>query len=347
MIRTKNMFANVYMTSMTKLPLRTTLLVIVLLIGGTTVAQKRSELLRTRIDSILDKNYNKVNFDTAYIGRPKTNLTLKARASVAGSNLYIREKTDGVRTKADLETSHMVKLSLGANYKGLAAAISLNPTKLSGKNNDFEFNLNYYSNRFCVEMGYQMSKTMAGDVSRGDESGHLDRGSLKTKLLNITGYYVFNNKRFSFPAAFSQTYIQKRSAGSWLVGVSYQGGTLKTTDKAPEGMPVTRFYVGHFGIGGGYAYNLVLHRKWLLHISTMPTIVIGDYNNITYDGEKYKVHGSFPELIFNERAAVVYNMGANKFAGLSFNMNNLVLGHGHNRSYQSKWLSRVFFGIRL
>ena len=74
---------------------------------------------------------------------------------------------------------------------------------------------------------------------------------------------------------------------------------------------------------------------------------IGDYNNITYDGEKYKVHGSFPELIFNERAAVVYNMGANKFAGLSFNMNNLVLGHGHNRSYQSKWLSRVFFGIRL
>ncbi|MBR3633900.1 MAG: hypothetical protein IKN51_05135, partial [Bacteroidaceae bacterium] len=69
--------------------------------------------------------------------------------------------------------------------------------------------------------------------------------------------------------------------------------------------------------------------------------------NITYDGEKYKVHGNFPELIFNERAAVVYNMGANKFTGMSFNMNNLVLGHGHNRSYQSKWLSRVFFGIRL
>ena len=199
---------------MTKLPLRTTLLVIVLLIGSTTVAQKRSELLRTRIDSLLDKNYNKVNFDTAYIGRPKTNLTLKARASVAGSNLYIREKSNGERTKADLETSHTVKLSLGANYKGLAAAISLNPTRLSGKNNDFEFNLNYYSNRFCVEMGYQMSKTMAGDVSRGDKSGHLDRGSLKTKLLNITGYYVFNNKRFSFPAAFSQTYIQKLPGAS-------------------------------------------------------------------------------------------------------------------------------------
>lgn len=335
------------MISMTKIPMRAALIVMMLLIGGTAAAQKRSEVLRTRIDSLLDKRYSRVNYDTSYIARPNATLTLKARASVAGSNLYVRELSDGVRTKADLETSHMVKLSIGANYKGLAAAISLNPANLRGKNNDYEFNLNYYSNRFCVEASYQMSKTMAGDVSSGDRSAHMDRGSLKTKLFNITGYYVFNNKRFSFPAAFSQTYIQKRSAGSWLVGFSYQGGTLKSTDKAPEDMPVTRFHVGHFGIGGGYGYNLVLHRKWLLHLSTMPTIVVGDYNNITYDGEKSKVHAKFPELIFNERAAVVYNMGANKFAGLSVNVNNFVLGHGHNRTYQAKWLSRVFFGIRL
>ena len=332
---------------MTKLPLRTTLLVIVLLIGSTTVAQKRSELLRTRIDSLLDKNYNKVNFDTAYIGRPKTNLTLKARASVAGSNLYIREKTDGVRTKADLETSHMVKLSLGANYKGLAAAISLNPANLRGKNNDYEFNLNYYNNRFCVEASYQMSKTMAGDVSSGDVSYHLGHGGLKTRLLTITGCYVFNHKRFSFPAALSQTYIQKRSAGSWLAGFSYQGGTFKSTDDAPDAMPKTRIHVGYFGIGGGYGYNFVLHRKWLLHLSAMPTIVVGNYNNITYDGEKSKVRGSFPEMIFTERAAVVYNMGSKKFAGMSFTVNNLLLGHGHNRTEQSKWLARAFFGIRL
>lgn len=335
------------MISMTKLPLRSVLLVMLLLTGGAAIAQTRSEVLRTRLDSMLDKNYGKVNYDTTYIGRPDANLTLKARASVAGSSLYIKELSDGVRTKADLETSNMVKLSIGANYKGLAAAISLNPANLRGKNNDYEFNLNYYSNRFCVEASYQMSKTMAGDVSSGDVSYHLGHGGLKTKLLNITGCYVFNYKRFSFPAAFSQTYIQKRSAGSWLAGFSYQGGTFKSTDDAPDAMPKTRIHVGYFGIGGGYGYNFVLHRKWLLHLSAMPTVVVGNYNNITYDGEKSKLRGSFPEMIFTERASVVYNMGANKFAGMSLIMNNLLLGHGHNRADQSKWLARAFFGIRL
>ena len=341
------MSASACMTWMTKLPVRSAVMALMLLACVTAAAQKRSEVLRTRLDSLLDKNYNKINYDTTYIARPDASLTLKARVSEGASSLYIKQKADGVRTKADLETSHMVKLSLGANYKGLAVALTLNPARLRGRNNDYEFNLNYYSNRVCLEASYQWSKTMAGDVTSRDMTVHLGRGALRTRLLNVTGYYVFNHKRFSYPAAFSQTYIQKRSAGSWLVGFSYQGGSLKSTDDAPENMPVTRFHVGHFGIGGGYGYNLVLHRKWLLHLSTMPTIVVGDYNNITYDGEKSKVHGKFPELIFNERAAVVYNMGANKFAGMSFSMNNLLLGHGHNRADQSKWLARAFFGIRL
>ena len=335
------------MTLTIKLTLRTTLLLLCVLLCSAATAQKRSEVLRARLDSVLDKKYTKANYDTAYIGRPQTNLTLKARTSVSGNNLHISQRAEGRRVKADLETNHMVNLSFSANYKGLAAAISLNPAKLKGSNNDFEFNLNYYSNRFCVDASYQISKTMAGDVSNEETSGHIDRGVLKTKLLNVTGYYVFNHKRFSFPAAFSQTYIQKRSAGSWMVGFSYQGGTLKTTDEADEDFPDVHFHVGHFGIGGGYGYNLVLHRKWLLHLSTMPTIVVGDYNNITYDGEKRKVHGKFPELILNERAAAVYNMGAKKFAGLSFNISNFVLGYGHNRTYQAKWIARAFFGIRL
>ena len=335
------------MTLTTRLTIYSVLTALLLLTGTATMAQKRSEVLRGRLDSLLEKNYNKVNYDTTYIGRPDATLTLKARTSVSGNDMRIRQDVEGVRVKADLETSHMVNFSLSANYKGLAAGISLNPAKLKGRNNDFEFNLNYYSNRFSVDASYQMSKTMAGDVYNGDNSFHIGRGMLKTRVLNVAGYYVFNYKRFSFPAAFTQTYIQKRSAGSWLLGFSYQGGSLKTTDEAPDAMPALRFYVGHFGIGGGYGYNWVLHRKWLLHLSALHTLVVGDYNNVTIDGEKRKVHGKFPELILNERAAVVYNMGAKKFAGLSFNMSNFILGHGHDRTSQTKWIARAFFGLRL
>ena len=42
---------------------------------------------------------------------------------------------------------------------------------------------------------------------------------------NISAYYVFNDKRFSFPAALLQNYHQLRSAGSWLAGLSFQSGS--------------------------------------------------------------------------------------------------------------------------
>lgn len=335
------------MTSMTKLTMRSALIILMLLTGEVAIAQKHSEKLRTRIDSILDKRYYKMNYDTAYIGRPNSKLTLKTRASIAGNTLHIKQTEDGQRIKADLETNHMLTFSIGANYRGLAASVSLNPAKLTGRNKDYEFNLNYYSNRFCIDASYQISETMSGNVSNDDIRLHLDRGVLRTKTLNVTGFYTFNYKRFSFPAAFSQSYIQKRSAGSWIAGFSYQGGTLKTTDKAPDEMPRLRFHVGHFAIGGGYGYNLVLHRKWLMHLSVMPTVVIGDFNNVTYNDEKKKVHAPFPEMIFNERAAVVYNMGSKQFAGMSFLMNTVAFGRGHDQTYQSKWLARAFFGIRL
>ena len=335
------------MTLMNKLTLRSALMALVLLTGNAAAAQKSSEKLRTRIDSILDKRYYKLNYDTAYIGRPDSKLTLKARVSTSGHTLHIKETEDGNSIKADLETNHMLTFSVGANYRGLAIGFSLNPAKLTGRNKDYEFNLNYYSNRFSVDASYQISETMSGDAKNNDISGHLDRGVLKTKNLNVTGYYTFNHKRFSFPAAFSQSYIQKRSAGSWLAGFSYQGGTLKTTDKAPDDMPQLRFHVGHFAIGGGYGYNFVFHRKWLMHISILPTLVIGDFNNVTYNGKKEKVHAPFPEMIFNHRAAVVYNMGRKQFVGMSLIMSNLVFGRGSDQTVQNKWLTRLSYGIRL
>ena len=49
---------------------------------------------------------------------------------------------------------------------------------------------------------------------------------------NLNSYYAFNYRKFSFPAAFSQSYIQKRSAGSWMVGASFDGSkTVVSTDE--------------------------------------------------------------------------------------------------------------------
>ena len=82
----------------------------------------------------------------------------------------------------------------------------------------------------------------------------------------------------------------------------------------PEGN-LTLNYVGHLGIGGGYGYNWVIGHKWLLHFSMLPTFVVYNRNNMTVRGERKEAQHMRFNMIFNERAAVVYNFSPRYFAG--------------------------------
>ena len=178
----------------------------------------------------------------------------------------------------------------------------------------------------------------------------LESGDATMKVLNVAGYYTFNHRRFSFPAAFTQSYIQRRSAGSWLAGFSYQGGSIKTTKALLErnaDAPETRIYVGHLGIGGGYGYNWVLGKRWLLHFSMLPTFVVYNRNNMTVRGERKKAQQMRFNMIFNERAAVVYQFSQRYFAGATLVMNNSVFDDDKVIVNQNKWRARAFFGMRL
>jgi hypothetical protein len=169
------------------------------------------------------------------------------------------------------------------------------------------------------------------------------------KVANLAGYYTFNHRHFSYPAAFTQSYIQRRSAGSWLAGFSYQGGSIKTTDELKErnpNAPEVRIYVGHFGIGGGYAYNWVLGKKWLFHISALPTFVVYNRNNLTINGERRKAQHMRFNMIFNERLSIVRNFSPRYFAGVTFVMNNSLFDDDLVIINQNKWRTRAFFGMR-
>ena len=316
------------------------------LAAGSLHAQSRGERFKARVDSTLAMRYYKVSYDTSYISRPNYKLTLKARLNMSGNGFYTRSKENGVTSTSDLKTSNKTTISVSASYLGLSAGISINPGSWSGRNKDYEFNLNYYSNRFSVDASYQDSKTLAGDVDSGDDSYHLDRGILEMKVLNVAAYYTFNYKRFSYPAAFNQTYIQRKSVGSWLAGISYQGGSIKTADSAPEDIPRMRLYVGHVGIGGGYGYNFVV-GKWLFHLSALPTFVIYNRNNYTVDGERVKSKHIYWNMIFNERIAIVRQFSSKYFACASVVMNNSIFSDDIVVINQNKWRARLSFGMRL
>ena len=313
-------------------------------------AQSRNQQLRERVDSVLAARYYKTPYDTNYVVRPEGRLTLKLRLSQSGNSFHAKGTVNGIHSKADLRTSNKTTISVGATYRGISAALAVNPAKLGGFYNDYEMNLNYYSSRLSLDASYQRSGTLAGDIERDNGNGRLESGDVTMKMLNVAGYYVFNHRHFSYPAAFTQSYVQRRSAGSWLAGISYQGGSIETTDELKARVPNspdTRIYIGHFGIGGGYAYNWVLRKKWLIHFSMLPTFVVYNRNNMTINGERRKAEHTRFNMIFNERVAIVYNFSPRYFASITGTMNNSVFDDDAVVVNQNKWRARASIGLRL
>jgi len=305
---------------------------------------------RERMDSVLAARYYKIPYDTNYVVRPQGRLTLKVRMNQTGNSIHAKGTVNGLYSKADLSTSHKTTFSLAAIYRGIGVGFAVNPAKWKGIYKDYEFNLNYYSNRLSLDLSYQRSESLAGDIKGDRGEQHLLDEDLKMKVLNMVGYYAFNHRRFSFPAAFTQSYIQRRSAGSWLAGISYQGGSIETTDKLKErnpNAPDVRIYLGHIGIGGGYGYNWVLGKKWLLHFSMLPTFVVYNRNNMTVNGVRKKAKHMRFNMIFNERVAVVRNLSPRYFIGATLVMNNSIFDDDAVVVNQNKWRARAFFGMRL
>ena len=320
-----------------------------LTVSNKVCAQSHRQQVRAHIDSALTARYYRTPYDTNYVVRPEGTLTLKMRLNESGESYHVRGDKDGVNYKGDLSTSRKTTVSIAASYRGLSAAVAINPAKLKGLYNDYELNLSYYSSRLSFDASYHRSTTLSGDVERGDYVGHLNKEGVKLKMFNLAGYYVFNHRRFSYPAAFTQSYIQRRSAGSWLAGISYQSGTIHTTDELKErtpNAPEVDIHVGLLGIGGGYGYHWVLGKKWLLHFSLLPTIVVYNHSYMNVDGERRDAGHVRFSMIFNERASIVYNFSPRYFAGATFNMSNTFFNNDV-RVNQNKWRARALVGIRL
>ena len=325
---------------------RVLLVLFLLLASASAFSQNKIKKLYLRADSILRVRYEKITYDTLYICRPDRKFLFRIRGNFSGNSIRYKNVQDGNDSHAHISTDLRGTISLGASYMGIAAAYSINPAKISGRNKDYEFNISASTNRYIIELNYQRSNTLSGDITTKSGSYHIGKDLLGMKMMNITGCYIFNHRRFSYPAAFSQSYIQRRSAGSWMAGFSFMGGSVNTSEEAPAGSHELHLKVRNIALGGGYGYNFV-YRKWLFHLSAMPTIIVYNYNNITMDGVKMEEYTHFPDLLINSRAAIVYNISPRYFIGSNLVVNSSTFGNFKHYTYQTKWRARVVFGFRL
>lgn len=296
----------------------------------------------------------KITTDTAYIQRPSEAWTVRVLGNISGTTIRIRENAeDFVPYVMTLDGKTRETVTLSVNYMGLSAAVAVNPAALSGRNQSTEINVNSYGNKIGWDVIYEKSNSFKTSMELDDI--HLDLGDFwgSERSFTVNGYYVFNHKRFSYPAAFSQSWVQRRSAGSLMLGVSYRNWRLTNEyneeddeETAEDDNNITKVKVNYGGVGVGYGYNLVPQRHWLMSLSVLPTFVVWRENKLYTN---YGVAGlpyHFPEVNIVGRAAVVY-FWANTFYGMTLVWNYSNAGDFGKLSFShEKWRGRILWGIR-
>lgn len=315
------------------------------------VEKPKKENLAKRLNNKLSTRYFKSKYDTNYVVRPAERWLLKPSLNFSGTSIHAKGTVKDFWSKHDLRTRLNTYISLEVDYCDLAVSLSLNPAKLKGKYNDYEFNFEYHGNMISLDLDYQRATSLSGDIEFGNVH-HLDEDALNMKNFTLTAYFVFNHRRFSFPAAFYQNYRQLRSAGSWLAGLNFQSGCIKTTNELKERSPQApevHIDAAHVGIGGGYGYNLVAgkHAQWLFHLSFLPTVIIYNHNRLTVNDQRVGSSRMRLNMVLNERAAIVYHFSERCFCGTTFMMNNSFFDDKNVVINHNKGILHLFAGIRL
>jgi len=308
------------------------------------------ESIGKRLNTKLSNKYYNTKYDTNYVVRPKEKWLIRLLGNYAGNYIHAKGTVNDVYSKYDLHTRRNTSVSLEVNYCDLAVALSLNPDKIKGIYDDYELNLEYHGNMISIDFNYLRATSLTGDIKLGNID-HLDEEGLRMNVVNASAYYIFNHRKFSYPAALFQNYYQRRSAGSWLAGLSVQAGSIKTTEELKERSPLApevHLKFANVALGGGYGYNLVLGQRsqWLLHLSAIPSVVVYKHNRLTVNNDEKKDHSLCFNMLFNERVSVVYHFSPRYNVGASLIMSNSIYNNDDIKINQNKWLARAFLGMR-
>jgi len=328
-----------------KHPYRVSILMFTLFCLGSFLQVKAQKAFRFvhRLDSLITKVNSTLDIDTNYVERPKNKWVIKGRFNVSGAKIGSTGIEEGKHFRSEMTADCKSTLSIAIGYRGLMASFALNPAKLLGHYSDYELNLQSYGKRFGFEFTYQDAHNFTGWYEI-DEKERTDLPSdlLTLKAINLNTYFAFNHRRFSYPAAFSQRYIQRKSAGSFLLAASGQGqkGTVGNNRDF-------KFSMMNIGIGAGYGYNYVPARNWLLHLSALPTFIVYNHTSLTFNDSRVPLKYHFPEVIITGRSSIVREFG-NKFIGITAVFNYTNIGDSNRLSVlNTKWRTRLFFGLRL
>lgn len=229
------------------------------------------------------KNFS--NVDTNYIEPQHYNYTLMLQ----NTNTYeVYEISSREGNEIKFAPHPSMKLGPYVGWRWIFLGYTVDLTHLHGSGNKKEFDLSLYSSQLGIDLfyrktgnDYKIKSLYLGEGVDTEKMRNTEYDGLNVSIKGFNLYYIFNHRKFSYPAAFSQSTVQRRSCGSALMGIGYTKHTLSVdwnklyglveermgSDIAEANMDKNLSF-GHVeytdvSVSGGYAYNWVFAHNWL------------------------------------------------------------------------------------
>lgn len=251
------------------------------------------------------------------------------------------------------------------------------------KNRGVNLDLSFYTSKLGFDLFYHRTgpNFQFRRIEGLGENAKLLEGEpcedyINTNLIGLKIYYNFNSTRYSNQAIYSQSTIQRRSAGSFQLGASftyhdvhfnYQALPAQMAQEANSQqafLSLERVKYNDYSVHIGYAYNFVFARNWCLGMSLMPALALTwtstktaiiqnqqqDTEDTPQDTPFYtKIYDSFRRqaalgLDCTARAGIIYNNGR-WFTGVSTIIHNFNYRRNHMRFSNTFGTANLFVGF--
>lgn len=293
-----------------------------------------------------DKAFN--SYDTTYVVSTGKNWKLTLKNQNWMDNFVGGEGDDHMIFTSGAASN----IGLYLSFMAVSVGYSLDVDRISGaKGTSERLEFSFTCARFTAEMHKTTNsgrmdtrvKTAGSDWERGDKLRALRRESM-----GVSALYFFNNRKYARAAAYCYSKFQRRSAGSALAGFSICNFDFKIDPEqfTPSQAEVfADFGIEHvrytdYCLKGGYAYNWVLGRKFLLNLTG--TVGAGVKH---VHSTKHMASNNTGALIFGGNFALTYNH-KRYFASLQSNINtSLYVSSKRHFNYTIADLTAVL-GIR-
>lgn len=237
------------------------------------------------------KEFNSI--DTAYIEPQHYNYTAMLQNTNTVEQYSIKSKEG---QKVTFSPRPTMKIGPYVGWRWLFLGYSVDVGHLNKGTSKQDFDLSLYSSLLGVDLyyrktgnNYRIHSVSLGKQINTKNLHNVPFSGLSGSIKGFDMYYVFNHRKFSYPAAFAQSTCQKRSAGTFLLGLGYTEQRLSLNHEALE-TAIKEHLQGNLANGGGeirldsglmfrqveyqsysmscgYGYNWVLARNLLLSLS--------------------------------------------------------------------------------